>query len=384
MIFFFESFSLTFIHPKIFISRFELTKSGRMFGQGRKRQRSKKTDSVPPAPKRPREKKPKLPTKSTNWRPPQFDFVFDDTWWYEVSFNKQRMTLNLCGNPVENVNNPEPPPPLELPASSSSSSSSVPTNTSTNSNVKPQQLGGAAKRRRKTAVIPNPFICVQRTVQLLIPSFLTRSLWSRHGYTLNDILYTLQCFKPFHLWHLAISERLSLTKLAVQPSYAARDSFVFGAKAIVIEHLKNWIQSTYQAPEPEINVLTNMEGSHVPPLPVHRIPDIDFDSLVSMLPKEGGNGLEIAIYTFPLPPIWRGVLMLPVEMERGNFLLMSRVLPAEEYLEKFGVPECLTMTPIRVQMSDGSKYCILDESWHFISQCNTSLGAQPSPEQAIS
>lgn len=305
--------------------------------------------------KRVREKKTKPIKPISTWRPPPFDFAYEDTWCYEVSFNKQRMTIEGDAEVT--------PPPLE-PIHSSPSAS------------------GGNKRRRKPVAAPNPMICVKRHAKLLIPSFLTRSLWQRHGYTLADILYTLQCFKPFHLWHLAISERLSLTKLAVQPSYAARDSFVFGAKAIVIDHLRNWISQTYTPPNGEsCHVLTNMEGSHVPPLPVHRLSDSEFEEYVQKLPAEGGNGLEIAIYSFPSPPIWRDIQVLPVEMERGQFLLMSRVMPIQEYLDQFGVPECLTMTPIRVQMSDGSKYCIFDESWHFIAASNPS-SSQPLPDSS--
>lgn len=324
----------------------------------------KRSRAAPAANRRTREKKPKLAAQHYNWKPFPFDFIYTDTWWYEVSLNK-RITIEDPGEVMAPQPVVEQKPVFSAAAAAADSMPQL-------ENASLLLMGGAAaagqqKRRRKTNLVVAPLLSVKRTVRLLIPSFLTRALWSRHGYTHNDILYTLQCFKPFHLWHLAISERLSLTKLAVQSSYAAKDSFVFGAKAIVIEHLRNWIATTYIAPSETNNVLTNLEGSHVPPLPVHTLPPSEFANYSAMLPPDAGNGLDIAVYSIKSPPIWRNIHVLPIEMERGTFLLMSRVMPILEYVDTFGVPECLTMTPIRVQMSNGSMYCILDESFHFVS-----------------
>ena len=185
---------------------------------------------------------------------------------------------------------------------------------------------------------------------------------------MSDILTTLQCFKPFHLGHLAITERLPLTKLAVQPSYAANDTFVFGAKAIVINHLKNWLSLTYNAPDEKYSVLTNMNGSHVPPLPVHSISQVEFDHLSKLIPvaTETTYNLNLAVYAIDKPFEWRGISILPIEMERNSFLFMSRVMRSDLYTKEFGVPECLTMSPIDIQFNDGSKWCVMDESFHFV------------------
>lgn len=82
-------------------------------------------------------------------------------------------------------------------------------------------------------------------------------------------------------------------------------------------------------------------------------------------------------YQVTQPIEWRGIKILPMELERGHYLLMARVVPAEQYLEIFGEPECQTMEPPYVTLSSGARYAVCDEAFHYViaSTQNTTTAA---------
>ena len=280
------------------------------------------------------------------WSPNEYDFVFSDSWDYEIQNGKRVQPSQQQQQQLEEVSSLQPPQ---------------------QSQQQQQQVesggGGVGKRKRRSLQLcASPTLSITRDVTLFVPAFLSRGLWNRHRYTRQDISNTLQCFKPYHLWHLAISERLSLTKLAVQASYAAKDAFVYGAKAIVISHLEAWFAQTYDTQnEYTVNMLPQEDSAHVPPLPLWPLGLKDFKSYLQMLPPKGQS-----IYQAHKPIEWRGIEILPMELERSRHLLMARVLPEDQYTDIYGEPECLTMQPLHVTLSTGARYAVCDEAFHFV------------------
>lgn len=332
-------------------------------------------------------------TKVALWTPVPYDFVYTDTWLYRLQ-NGKRVSLRAEASAVS-----EPEGALketELATgdkghATGQEGGKQELNTNADSKKETRQEAKSeakAPRRNRKRCKPSAIqglsgggglngttgVSVRRECQLFIPAFLTRGLWTRHRYTLADISLTLQCFKPYHLWHLAISERLSLTKLAVQASCATKDAFVYGAKAIVISHLEAWLADTFEVEKGQPSVLTNTESSHVPPLPVWSIEPEEFQIYLNMLPKKGGRNHDeqgsragnAEWYPVSEPVAWRGICVLPMELERSRHLLMARVVSAEEYTHIFGEPECLTMQPLHVTLVNGSTWAVCDEAFHFV------------------
>lgn len=330
----------------------------------RKRKTPTKLSSVKHAKRRPTNNnrhRAESPVAGNQWRPAPYDLLYTDEWEYEL--------LNGKRNTIER------------------------SQTSTNTHIQPSSSCANDKsnntRRLRSAGLwswadqPScpvsdtrgafPIFFVKRTVKMHLPQFLSRSLWMRHNYSYEDIANTLQCFKPHHLLHLAIAERQALTKLAVQPSCETVHKFVYGAKAIVISHLETWLKFTYfPVPDARINgvvpnVLNTIETtSHVPPLPLHAIPSAEYRKYFEMLPE--GKDPEQQYYRLLCAPFqWRGISIVPIELERHQYLLMSRVLTLHDYIETYGEPSCMTMQPILIVLA-GDLYCVCEESFYFVAE----------------
>jgi hypothetical protein len=190
--------------------------------------------------------------------------------------------------------------------------------------------------------------------------------WKRHGYNHADIELTLRQFRSFYLWPTAMTFGIELDSSAVKPAYAAANQMIWGAKQSVIKHIMMHVRDTlYPEGKDKPSVLYTGTEIHRPYLPVHRIAEDTWQFLQNLMPKE-----EWTFQNTHLEQMfeWRGVLCIPIRLERANkLLLMNRILPASIYLQLYGKPQCMALEPRQVWVA-GQHYYLTEEAWFFTLQ----------------
>jgi hypothetical protein len=238
---------------------------------------------------------------------------------------------------------------------------------------------------------------MKRILQLHLPLFQHRSIWQRHGYTIDDIEKTLGCFSPLHLWQLGIWERIPTSNSAIRACCASDESMIYGGRAIVQNKLIKLYNDIYPQLPGQQSVLSRVNDPQVPPLPVHRICSSKFGiykDAMSTAPVDMLKERRIYKHAF----FWRNIIIVPVKFERSNqkksnlffkneqmkhcsnrntntsinnsetdktYLMMARIIPRKSYVIHYGNPQSLAMQPQMVTIAD-EEYCVTEEAFYFV------------------
>lgn len=251
--------------------------------------------------------------------------------------------------------------------------------------------------------------CLTRILNLRLPLFLHSDTWERHQYTLEDILLTVNCFSPFHLWPKAIWMHVPAANSAVKPSCAHDDALIYGGKAIACSKIIKVLETSNPAIKKRVDsVLLKPDDRHTPPLPVHGfssqvmndmktiVPDESIDLLKSRRSYDQGVfswkdisvvPVSVHIYdymdnksinntlgsnTLGIDTLGIDTLGIPEYEQSITFILMARVISEDDYTRFYGKPDSIAMQPQLVNV-EGQTFCITDESFYIVDECHIDI-----------
>lgn len=199
---------------------------------------------------------------------------------------------------------------------------------------------------------------VVREVHLTLPLFLTPQVWLRYGYSLSDVLLTLDFFRAENLYQLALLFGISPSNSAVKVAFASKTSIVFSSKAIAVKKIKAVLVKRYRfAPH---SVLDTIRTQHVPPLPVVEIPKPDYDQVITWIPDD----LKITKGdAWPCAYRYKDIALVPYAVEKGAIYAV-RIIRWDTFLASGRPHQSLATRPMPVTLRDdpGTGYCAVEEA----------------------
>ncbi len=180
----------------------------------------------------------------------------------------------------------------------------------------------------------NPFV---EQLEFVMPAFLCRQMWTRHGYSLSDVKQTLKFFMPVQLWHLALLEKLCTSNPAVKISRANQtveqdptqiDHLVSGKTLCLKKLLKHFDKQEF----PQEGILKMKKDPHSPFLPVHLVSAQTFHQVRMNIPSK--ITLETNFLKYSMLFIWNNASYVPVcEEDDGHLIVMTRIVELSTFLE---------------------------------------------------
>lgn len=199
---------------------------------------------------------------------------------------------------------------------------------------------------------------VVREVHLTLPLFLTPQVWLRYGYSLSDVLLTLDFFRAENLYQLALLFGISPSNSAVKVAFASKTSIVFSSKAIAVKKIKTVLVNRYQFAVH--SVLDTVRTQHVPPLPVVEILKTDYDRVITWIPDD----VKITKGdVWPCAYRYKDISLVPYAVEKGAIYAV-RVVPWSTFLASGRRHGSLSTRPMPVTLRDDphTKYCAVEEA----------------------
>lgn len=206
---------------------------------------------------------------------------------------------------------------------------------------------------------------IKRTVSFQIPDFLNEETWSRHKYSLEDILMTIKDFKPFFLWHVVLLEFIPIANSSCKCSTDRLNSLIIGRKQVASDKLKRLYSTKFAHLTNMPSILEPNESQHSPRLPVHNISSsTDFIQLQRLSLND-----DYQINDPYLPILWNGETFIPREIDEEGKIWMNRVQKINDSSSSFQT-EDLDNTFARILIND-IPYILVEESFFFQFKENT-------------
>jgi hypothetical protein len=217
----------------------------------------------------------------------------------------------------------------------------------------------------------------KKVIQLQLPLFLSRSVWERYVYTIEDIQKTLKYFKAFNLWPLCLLENLSVSINAVKIGYSDEDELICGQKSAAIKVLINKLKSDMESSwmKNKIHALVYRRCKHSPSLPVERVDEEVwkyFSNWMNTVASESSHTTPTMnpnhyYYNnkYTSYAIWKNIKVIPLYWEVPNILIIQRVEHPDIYYQYYNKPTCLTEEPTTVIIG-GQIYCNTLECFYMV------------------
>ena len=205
-----------------------------------------------------------------------------------------------------------------------------------------------------------------RRISFHLPLFLTVEFWKRHEYSLQDIRTTLQFFASVHLWQCALLYGgISPLNSAIKLAFSKPESMIYGSKAIVIKNIikKLHDEQQYSFSDKDPSVLDTLRQDHIPPLPLHKLSAVDWESLVNLTPTEPVDLLSGL--TYPYAFAWKDIHLVPLAFEKGAIRAMKIIRSEVFYASGRVKRESMSNQPVAVRIA-GQEYCGVDELCLFL------------------
>jgi hypothetical protein len=145
----------------------------------------------------------------------------------------------------------------------------------------------------KTSGSLTPGSTFRHTVELNLPLFLTASLWQRHRYSAHDVETTLGYFSVSHLWQCALLFGIPISNSAIYLSFSHAEEITFTSKAVVIRKLLKSLDPSVLGSH---SVLEKCKTQHIPPIPIHPVPLVEYQWLKSRVPTQKADVLGPLYY----------------------------------------------------------------------------------------
>lgn len=238
--------------------------------------------------------------------------------------------------------------------------------------------------------------CIIRDIELFLPDFLRETLWSRHEYSLDDVLCTLNACPKAYIWQLALYYNIQILNSASKPSWSS-SSIIYGGKSSAIKRMTKEFQkptSPMSEWKRRPSTLLRCNAYYKQPLylPFHWVTPQTMETLLQYLPesvtssngpnnnKPGESSLGQAIRHYSQYLVWRPratdeeVHLVPMAiywhvLPRYDFMLFNRVAPYEAYCKRY--KQNTNQTPLSEWMDmvyiNNVRYALLDEAFYVVA-----------------
>jgi hypothetical protein len=217
------------------------------------------------------------------------------------------------------------------------------------------------KNGRRVRVTQNGDMC--RTMNMRLPLIFSPEVWSRHDYSLEDVIDTLNYFRSIHLWQLAVTLGVPLSNSSVKLAFSSPTSMVFSSKAIVMVKIATHLRKHYKFPAQ--SVLDRTHEDHVPPLPVHRIPARTYQMWMGRTPQEKTETSMLTENEVEHLFTWKDILLVPMWMEK-DCIYMIRVIDEHTFHASKRDCDSLSTRPIHFRCKGFLFYGLVDEAAFFL------------------
>lgn len=208
--------------------------------------------------------------------------------------------------------------------------------------------------------------CMRRTVRLRLPLNFNPETWQRHGYSMEDVIDTLNYHGSIHLWQLALQLCVQLSSSSVKLSFTSPTAMNFSSKAIVVFKIAKQLKEFYKFSA--TNRLDKSLIEHVPSIPVHRIPNSTYElwRQHSPLKEQGVSFLSVNERTMLMP--WKDIQMLPMWIEQNGSLYLIRVVTPEVMKAAGRMGNSLASSPPSFKCQGNLYYGLVDEVGLYLPQ----------------
>jgi hypothetical protein len=239
---------------------------------------------------------------------------------------------------------------------------------------------------------------IERELDFRLPGYFTREYWKRHGFTVEDIRWLLQCSSSIYVWHVAMLENINISNAAVKDCAASEDSIGYGGKALAIDKLhdiycsdfpqeetgkegeasvtRSTTRSVLYFPSQKGNITSiDLEQTNLP-VPFHCMSRSQFIELHNAYQQAWKRGVESNQRWFNHPILvfdrvwkWQNIYVLPLRLVKCQpvCLYLARVVPFSFYKQWFNTKPSLSDTKDIVYFED-ELWVVMEEAFYGYTQ----------------
>lgn len=209
-----------------------------------------------------------------------------------------------------------------------------------------------------------------RRVRLSLPRQLVPSVWTRHGYSREDLEQVLYHHPPEMIFMLGLllgPFGIPPTNSAVRVSFASPTEVGYSSKNITNNKIVAHVSACMALPAD--SCLDTRRVFDVPPLPIHHVEPGVFVDAVRHMPH---NVDCIGVTRWKKSYKLCGVDMVPVDRRLGA-VYMIRIVPRELYHSSGRAMDSIVTRPMAVEVGGDEYYGLIEESCFVLPSAETAL-----------